>query len=50
MRQLRDILFLQTFGIILVVLGHSFYLFPADTPVIRWTYGFHMPLFFFISG
>lgn len=50
MKPLRDILFLQTFGIILVVLGHSFYLFPTDTPFIRWIYGFHMPLFFFISG
>lgn len=50
MKQLRDILFLQTFGIILVVLGHSFYQFPSDTPFIRWIYGFHMPLFFFISG
>lgn len=50
MRQLRDILFLQTFGIILVVLGHSFYRFPTDTLFIRWIYGFHMPLFFFISG
>ncbi len=50
MKPLRDILFLQTFGIILVVLGHSFYQFPADTPFIRWIYGFHMPLFFFISG
>ena len=50
MKPLRDILFLQTFGIILVVLGHSFFWFPADTPVIRWIYNFHMPLFFFISG
>ena len=50
MKQLCDILFLQTFGIILVVLGHSFYQFPSDTPFIRWIYGFHMPLFFFISG
>ncbi len=50
MKPLRDILFLQTFGIILVVLGHSFFQFPADTPVIRWIYNFHMPLFFFISG
>ncbi len=50
MKPLRDILFLQTFGIILVVLGHSFYLLPTDMPVIRWIYGFHMPLFFFISG
>ena len=50
MKQLRDILFLQSFGIILVVLGHSFFQFPADTPVIRWIYNFHMPLFFFISG
>lgn len=50
MKPLRDILFLQTFGIILVVLGHSFYQFPTNTPFIRWVYGFHMPLFFFISG
>lgn len=50
MKQLRDILFLQTFGIILVVLGHSFFWFPIDTLIIRWIYGFHMPLFFFISG
>ncbi len=48
--QLSHISFLQTFGILLVVLGHSFYRFSADYPVIRWIYGFHMPLFFFISG
>lgn len=48
--QLSHVSFLQTFGILLVVLGHSFYRFSADYPVIRWIYGFHMPLFFFISG
>lgn len=50
MRQLRDISFLQTFGIILVVLGHSFYRIPSDNIILRWIYVFHMPLFFFISG
>lgn len=49
-QQLRHISFLQTLGILLVVLGHSFYRFSPDFPVIRWIYGFHMPLFFFISG
>lgn len=47
---LPNISFLQTFGIILVVLGHSFYRMPPDLLFIRWIYGFHMPLFFFISG
>lgn len=49
-QQLSHISFLQTFGIILVVLGHSFYRISPDNPFIRWIYGFHMPLFFFISG
>jgi fucose 4-O-acetylase-like acetyltransferase len=48
--ELSRISFLQTFGILLVVLGHAFYRIPPDHPVIRWIYGFHMPLFFFISG
>lgn len=50
MRQLREISFLQTFGIILVVFGHSFFRIPPDNIMIRWIYAFHMPLFFFISG
>lgn len=41
--------FLQVFGIILVVAGHSDYQLP-DNPVHRWIYSFHMPLFMFISG
>lgn len=47
---LRDILFMQSFGIILVVLGHSFFQFSHHFIVLRWIYGFHMPMFFFISG
>jgi acyltransferase len=34
-------------GIILVVLGHAW---PADALATRMIYGFHMPLFFFLSG
>lgn len=42
-----EILFLQTFGILLVVLGHS----GEDIPYLsKWIYSFHMPLFMFISG
>ena len=44
---------MQTFGIILVVLGHSTYqlMQAGHTPAIyKWIYTFHMPLFFFISG
>lgn len=41
-------------GIILVVLGHSGYAgtnIAMDCPhLCSWIYGFHMPLFFFISG
>lgn len=41
-----QISFLQTFGILLVVVGHSFY--QHETNVIyRWIYTFHMPLFMF---
>lgn len=44
-----QISFLQTFGILLVVVGHSFY--QHETNVIyRWIYTFHMPPFMFISG
>lgn len=42
--------FLQTFGIILVVVGHSFYGCPYKNPIFVWIYSFHMPLFMFISG
>lgn len=42
-----EILFLQTFGILLVVLGH----YGEDIPYLtKWIYSFHMPLFMFISG
>lgn len=50
MKGLPQIYFMQTFGILLVVFGHSFYLFPPDNPILQWIYAFHMPLFFFISG
>lgn len=42
--------FLQTYGILLVVLGHSFYAYGYDNVVYKWIYSFHMPLFMFISG
>jgi peptidoglycan/LPS O-acetylase OafA/YrhL len=54
--KLRSILNLQTFGILLVVLGHSIPRGRIDTypPDIIWLhsfiYSFHMPLFMFISG
>lgn len=41
--------FLQTIGIVLVVVGHSFFN-HGDNIVCQWIYTFHMPLFFFISG
>lgn len=41
--------FLQAFGIVLVVVGHSFYGNPTAF-FNRWIYTFHMPLFMFISG
>lgn len=45
----RLISFLQVFGIILVVIGHSFV--EQDIPLLyNWIYNFHMPLFMFISG
>lgn len=50
MKGIPQIFFMQTFGILLVVFGHSFYLFPPDNPILQWIYAFHMPLFFFISG
>ena len=42
--------FLQAFGIVLVVLGHSRQGAPADPLWYTWIYSFHMPLFMFISG
>ena len=49
------ITFLQSLGIVLVVLGHSLNFFPEIMPIWakiteRFVYSFHMPLFFFISG
>lgn len=41
--------FLQTIGIVLVVVGHAFF-GSGETFLCRWIYTFHMPLFFFISG
>ncbi len=41
---------LQAWGILLVVLGHSFYYHKENNPVFDWIYTFHMPLFMFISG
>lgn len=49
----RLISFMQAFGIILVVAGHSTYQLQQSghMPAVRqWIYSFHMPLFFFISG
>lgn len=42
----QKILFLQIYGIFLVVLGHS----PTNYYLNKWIYSFHMPLFMFISG
>lgn len=38
MKGLPQIYFMQTFGILLVVFGHSFYLFPPDNPILQWIY------------
>ena len=40
--------YLKAFAIFLVVLGHSG--LDSDSPLKAWIYGFHMPLFVFISG
>lgn len=45
----NNIFFLQTLGIILVVVGHAFFN-NGDHIACQWIYTFHMPLFFFISG
>lgn len=42
--------FLQAWGILLVVLGHSFLGAENHPAVHSWIYSFHMPLFMFISG
>ena len=42
--------FLQVFGILLVVIGHSCQGAPSDPLWFTWIYSFHMPLFMFISG
>lgn len=42
--------FLQAFGILLVVIGHSDYGSPEPLWSHAWIYSFHMPLFMFISG
>ena len=42
--------FLQVFGILLVVIGHSRQGAPAEPLWSTWIYSFHMPLFMFISG
>lgn len=47
MKENKKILFLQVFGIILVVIGHSG---EMNANLHRWIYSFHMPLFMFISG
>lgn len=47
MKGIPQIFFMQTFGILLVVFGHSFYLFSPDNPILQWIYAFHMPLFLF---
>lgn len=41
--------FLQAFGILLVVMGHSLYQ-HEDCFLHKWIYSFHMPLFMFLSG
>lgn len=51
---LKFITNLQVIGIILVVLGHSFYMANSvhgtNLLVMRLIYSFHMPLFIFVSG
>lgn len=47
MKENKKILFLQVFGIILVVIGHTG---KMNANLQRWIYSFHMPLFMFISG
>ena len=42
--------FVQTLGIILVVVGHSFHAYGNDIFWHKWIYSFHMPLFMCVSG
>ena len=47
----RQICFLTSFAMILVVIGHSDITDDYKQLFIyKWVYGFHMPLFFFVSG
>lgn len=48
----KNILFLQFFGILLVVIGHSGFSGQAGwyTNLWTWIYTFHMPMFFSVSG
>lgn len=45
----QKILFLNTFAIILVCVGHSFTAVESYYGH-KWIYSFHMPLFMFVSG
>lgn len=53
-KKMKDVEVLQSFGIILVVLGHSIIAGVDFGPTVKWLwntiYSFHMPLFFAISG
>lgn len=47
----KQICFLSSFAMILVVIGHSDITDDyKELFIYRWVYGFHMPLFFFVSG
>ena len=47
----RQVCFLTSFAMILVVIGHSDITDDYKQLFIyKWVYGFHMPLFFFVSG
>ena len=38
--------YLRGFGILLMIIGHT----HVWNPIVQWIYGFHMPLFFMLSG
>ncbi|MBQ9230180.1 MAG: acyltransferase family protein [Prevotella sp.] len=47
----RQICFLSSFAMLLVVIGHSDITDDfKELFIYKWVYGFHMPLFFFVSG
>lgn len=47
----RQICFLSSFAMVLVVIGHSDVTDDfKELFIYKWVYGFHMPLFFFVSG